>query len=105
MKLFLGYLLETKCNKTAQCFLEESPFLHEFAQGIKNGFPFSTTPFNLTLLQILNGQWNNNNKVITVNNNEKEIFFMSNNESSNINGQYLLNKENVKTSQVLTAQK
>lgn len=59
-RLTYGYLLETNCQRTAQCFLDESPYLQEFAQGIKNGFRYSTKPYNMSLTETLNGKFSQN---------------------------------------------
>nr|XP_027198463.1 putative mediator of RNA polymerase II transcription subunit 26 [Dermatophagoides pteronyssinus] len=59
-RLTYGYLLETNCQRTAQCFLDESPYLREFAQGIKNGFRYSTKPYNMSLTETLNGKFSQN---------------------------------------------
>ena len=59
-RLTYGYLLETNCQRTAQCFLDESPYLQEFAQGIKNGFRYSTKPYNMSLTETLNGKFPQN---------------------------------------------
>lgn len=51
--IFLGYLLETKCEKTATTFLEESACLKEFAEGVRDGKKYSTTINKKSLLQML----------------------------------------------------
>lgn len=56
-RLTYGYLLETNCVRTAQLFLDESPYLREFAQGIKSGYQYSTKPYNMSLVETLNGKF------------------------------------------------
>ncbi|OTF73558.1 hypothetical protein BLA29_000769, partial [Euroglyphus maynei] len=60
-RLTYGYLLETNCVRTAQMFLEESPYLGEFAQGIKNGYHYSVKPYNMSLIETLNGKFSQTN--------------------------------------------
>ena len=82
----IGYILEVGCEKAAQVFLEESPHLKEFAEGIRNGHRYTTLINKKSLIQILNSKnedinRKNDNKVgifsksesLLTNNNENKI--------------------------------
>lgn len=54
--LFLGYFIDVGCENTAKKFLEESPFLKEFSDGLKRGLRYTTKINNESLLQLMNAQ-------------------------------------------------
>ncbi|UXI21349.1 Junctophilin-3 [Sarcoptes scabiei] len=56
-RLVYGYFIETGCSNTAKCFLEESPFMKEFALGLRNGLRYSTKINNQSLVQMLNAKF------------------------------------------------
>lgn len=53
-RLVYGYLLETKCEKSANFFLDESPCLKEFSEGVRSGKRYLTTINQKSLIQMLN---------------------------------------------------